>query len=138
MFRRLCATRGVQARFSSDVAMHVYARAVQNTLDVVCDVLDEKSDRNAVIEDVAPSSGVLEIVVENVGTYILNRQEPKKQLWMSSPLSGPSQFSMCIEDGAVVWRDYTYKRELYSLLSDEFKSILKEDVAFPPVLASSA
>ena len=38
------------------------------------------------------SAGVLTLVVEGVGTYVLNKQPPNKQIWLSSPVSGPKRY----------------------------------------------
>jgi frataxin len=37
-------------------------------------------------------SGVLSITVDGVGEYVLNKQPPAKQIWLSSPVSGPKRF----------------------------------------------
>jgi frataxin len=31
-----------------------------------------------------------------VGTYVINKQPPNKQIWLSSPKSGPKRFDWCI------------------------------------------
>lgn len=33
--------------------------------------------------------GVLTLNLGSHGTYVINKQSPNKQIWMSSPLSGP-------------------------------------------------
>ncbi|KAL3479852.1 hypothetical protein BJX99DRAFT_53039 [Aspergillus californicus] len=43
------------------------------------------------------SAGVLNISVPGVGTYVLNKQPPNKQIWLSSPISGPKQFDWVVE-----------------------------------------
>lgn len=30
------------------------------------------------------------------GTYVINKQPPNKQIWLSSPLSGPKRYDWCI------------------------------------------
>ena len=37
----------------------------------------------------ALSQGVLTLNLGSHGTYVINKQAPNKQIWMSSPLSGP-------------------------------------------------
>ena len=49
-------------------------------------------DENTVVDDVNYSSGVLKLDFnseEGKKTYVLNKQAPNKQLWLSSPFSGP-------------------------------------------------
>lgn len=45
-------------------------------------------------------AGVLNITAPGIGTYVLNKQPPNKQIWLSSPLSGPKRFDwVVIGDG---------------------------------------
>ena len=37
-------------------------------------------------------SGVLNLTLPPYGTYVLNKQPPNLQIWMSSPVSGPTRF----------------------------------------------
>ena len=30
----------------------------------------------------------------NVGTYVINKQTPNKQIWLSSPISGPKRYDL--------------------------------------------
>lgn len=41
-------------------------------------------------------AGVLNITVPGVGTYVLNKQPPNKQIWLSSPLSGPKRYDWVV------------------------------------------
>ena len=36
------------------------------------------------------------ITVTNKGTYVLNKQPPNKQIWLSSPISGPKRYDWCV------------------------------------------
>lgn len=42
-------------------------------------------------------AGVLNISVPAIGTYVLNKQPPNKQIWLSSPISGPKRFDWIVE-----------------------------------------
>jgi frataxin len=37
-------------------------------------------------------AGVFSITLPNVGTYVINKQPPNKQIWLSSPISGPKRY----------------------------------------------
>ena len=37
-------------------------------------------------------AGVLSITLPPSGTYIINKQPPNKQIWLSSPISGPKRY----------------------------------------------
>ena len=60
---------------------------LQNLSDHIDELMD--ADSNSIIEDVNYSSGVLKLDMTNGKTYVLNKQAPNKQLWLSSPFSGP-------------------------------------------------
>lgn len=42
--------------------------------------------------DLNEKEGVLSYKIKNLGEYILNKQPPLKQIWSSSPISGPKRF----------------------------------------------
>jgi len=41
-------------------------------------------------------AGVLTIETPSAGTYVLNKQPPNKQIWLSSPISGPKRFDFVV------------------------------------------
>ena len=53
------------------------------------DLLDSRADEES---DVTLASGVLTLSLEGHGTYVINKQSPNRQIWLSSPISGPSRF----------------------------------------------
>jgi len=42
--------------------------------------------------DVEYSQGVITLNLGSLGTYVINKQTPNRQLWMSSPVSGPVRY----------------------------------------------
>lgn len=38
------------------------------------------------------------ITHNDIGTYVINKQPPNKQIWLSSPISGPKRYDWCVED----------------------------------------
>ncbi|KOS45498.1 hypothetical protein ACN38_g3586 [Penicillium nordicum] len=51
------------------------------------------------------SAGVLNISVPALGTYVLNKQPPNKQIWLSSPISGPKRYDWIVEG------DYMHEKQ---------------------------
>jgi frataxin len=39
---------------------------------------------------------VLEVNVDAKGIFVLNKQPPNKQIWLSSPISGPKRFDWVV------------------------------------------
>jgi frataxin len=42
-------------------------------------------------------AGVLNITIPAIGTYVLNKQPPNRQIWLSSPISGPKRYDWILE-----------------------------------------
>ncbi|KAF8451395.1 hypothetical protein BGX38DRAFT_1091782, partial [Terfezia claveryi] len=53
--------------------------------------------------DVEFSAGVLTVVVEGKGTWVVNKQPPNRQMWLSSPISGPKRFDWVVDGDGGRW-----------------------------------
>jgi frataxin len=77
--------------------------------------------------DVQYSSGVLTVKLgAELGTYVLNKQTPNLQIWLSSPKSGPKRFDF-------LNNTWIYKRtgeSLHELLSREISEGLRVQADF--------
>jgi len=74
-------------------------------------------------------SGVLTLNLGPHGTYVVNKQPPNKQIWLSSPFSGPKRYDYIEgEDKWVYSRD---GRTLHSLLSDELSTAFGRHIEVP-------
>ncbi|PKS07033.1 hypothetical protein jhhlp_005630 [Lomentospora prolificans] len=51
---------------------------------------DLQEERDEV--DVEFAAGVMTIFIPMAGTYVINKQPPNKQIWLSSPISGPKRY----------------------------------------------
>ena len=60
--------------------------------------------------DLVSEMGVLTIKLGPHGTYVINKQTPNRQIWMSSPVSGPLRYDY--DSQRRVWY---YKRDGHSL-----------------------
>lgn len=69
------------------------------------------------------SQGVLTLNTTK-GTYVINRQPPTKQMWLSSPLTGPNRYDL-IGGQWVSLRDHG---KLTELLSRELSEILETEL----------
>ena len=64
--------------------------------DFLVDLMTELEDLDEVAGDafeVDYAQGVLTCVIDPAHTYVINKQRPNKQIWFSSPLSGPRRLS---------------------------------------------
>jgi len=67
------------------------------------------------------------------GTWVVNKQAPSRQLWWSSPLSGPLRFDLVSNDDpeARVWHNGRRDVELNALLRTEMDATLGVEVEVP-------
>ena len=74
--------------------------------------------------------GVLTISLgSSYGTYVINRQTPNKQIWLSSPISGPKRYDLVLKDNGF----WVYKHDgvtLHRLLQNEISKIVDIEVDF--------
>lgn len=82
-----------------------YHNKADDTLESIQDLFDELLEDGLLVtsttgdddEEIAEfeasySSGVLTIKLGHHGTWVLNKQTPNKQIWWSSPVSGPRRY----------------------------------------------
>jgi len=113
--------------FSKSLCKQDYEKFSDTTLDSLTEFFDEVAETCDVPSDfdVICESGVLTICVsQSVGTYVINKQAPNKQIWLSSPISGPKRYDFV--DGS--WKYLNDGKYLYQLLEEEFSQHLKVKV----------
>ena len=104
-------------------ALNQYHALADETLEELNEKLEMLlEDRYESGADVSLSSGVLTVVVDSKNTYVINKQTPNRQIWMSSPLTGPIRFDL--KDGK--WIDRHSNKELSSHLKEELGQLLKK------------
>ncbi|XP_017042094.1 frataxin homolog, mitochondrial [Drosophila ficusphila] len=130
---RLELTGPNRRRFSSQIEADcsldsaTYERVCSDTLDALSDYFEELTENATELQgtDVAYGDGVLTVNLgQKHGTYVINRQTPNKQIWLSSPTSGPKRFDFV---GTVEAGRWIYKhsgQSLHELLQEEIPGIL--------------
>ncbi|GFO37835.1 frataxin, mitochondrial [Plakobranchus ocellatus] len=108
---------------ASPVSEANYEAYAEETLDSLTEFFEDLPETEQCNEeyDCAYGSGVLTIHLgSHEGTFVINKQTPNKQIWLSSPLSGPKRYDYV--DGQWIYlRDGT---SLHRLLEIEISSIL--------------
>ncbi|KAG7397033.1 hypothetical protein PHYBOEH_001311 [Phytophthora boehmeriae] len=82
---------------------------IQSWLDGIEEMLEES--------DIMFSQGVLKIDLGEHGTWVINRQVPNRQIWWSSPISGPRRYEYDATNGT--WLNTRDQGELMELLRAE-------------------
>ncbi len=108
--------------FATNIELSDFIRKVDDTLNDITDQLDELD--LDITDNIALAGGVLKLSFANTRHYVLNIQRPNKQLWFSSPFSGPQRFEYDSESNT--WKNIRDNKELYSILNEEINVILKE------------
>ncbi|CAB1102317.1 unnamed protein product [Ectocarpus sp. CCAP 1310/34] len=82
--------QGMSSTTMSEQEFHSVAdEALEEIHDAVEEALEEGFEDDF---DCTMSQGVLNIIVGDRGTWVLNKQSPNRQIWWSSPISGPMRF----------------------------------------------
>uniref|UniRef100_A0A2A4JJF3 ferroxidase n=1 Tax=Heliothis virescens TaxID=7102 RepID=A0A2A4JJF3_HELVI len=116
----------------SEVDQAVFEEICNETLESLCDYFEELVDASPNLKgaDVTFSDGVLTVALgSKYGTYVINRQTPNKQIWLSSPVSGPKRYDLVLKDGG----HWVYKHDgisLHKLLQQEISKIVTNKVEF--------
>ncbi|KAH8548779.1 hypothetical protein BGW37DRAFT_514448 [Umbelopsis sp. PMI_123] len=111
----------------SDLSTGEYHKVADHTLEEILEVLETIGDERDIDGfDVEYSQGVLTLKLGSKGTYVLNKQPPNKQIWLSSPRSGPKRYDYDATHGK-----WFYARDNHTIdevLNEELSDILKIDV----------
>lgn len=76
--------------------------------------------------DIDYGNQVLTVKFGNLGTYVLNKQTPNRQIWMSSPVSGPSRFDW--DPTAEAWIYRRTKAKLLETLENEIQQLCGDPI----------
>ena len=80
-------------RMASQISEAEYHQIADRTLEDMAEALESWLEDAALEDsDIELSQGVLTLKLGELGTYVINKQTPNKQIWMSSPVSGPVRY----------------------------------------------
>ncbi|KAF4110243.1 frataxin, mitochondrial [Onychostoma macrolepis] len=110
-----------------DLTETEYERLADETLDALADYFEDLTDESftGMDYDIVFSNGVLTLKVgSDHGTYVINKQTPNRQIWLSSPTSGPKRYDWTGER----WVYAHDGMALHNLLSKELSIIFKSNI----------
>ncbi|VDN58320.1 unnamed protein product [Dracunculus medinensis] len=132
LIQRIVSTIGIISRRKTESGSRTliseleYHKEADKLLEKLNDYLDSFPDKFSCDDyfDINYSMGVLTAKISSsIGVYIINKQTPSRQIWLSSPISGPKRFDF-------INRKWIYPREnicIDSLLNQEFRKIFNTD-----------
>ncbi|KAJ2083566.1 hypothetical protein H4R24_000729 [Coemansia sp. RSA 988] len=114
----------------SELTDHEYGKVAEDTLCKLVLFLEDFSDDLDVDEfDVEYSQGVLTLSIGHAGTYVINKQPPNKQIWLSSPISGPERYDF--DQSKNAWFCRHTDESLGAFLTRELSGVLEEELELP-------
>eukprot|EP00897_Mesotaenium_endlicherianum_P002330 jgi/Mesen1/2124/ME000152S01215 len=108
----------------SEATFHKLSDDVLHRLQENLDELGDELEIDAF--DCSLSQGVLTVRLGDHGTYVINKQTPNRQIWLSSPLSGPARFDY--DQSSKKWIYRRKKFILPDLLEEELTKLLDHDI----------
>ncbi|KAI4241782.1 MAG: hypothetical protein L6R40_004328 [Gallowayella cf. fulva] len=78
-----------------NLSVDQYHRLADEYIDNLVAHLEELQEERRDV-DCEYSAGVLNLDFPPAGTYVLNKQPPNKQIWLSSPISGPKRYDYVV------------------------------------------
>ncbi|KAM9330693.1 frataxin, mitochondrial [Gastrophryne carolinensis] len=110
--------RGGTQTSNSELDETTYEKLASETLYSLAEFFEDLADEpfTPYEYDVSFGNGVLTVKIGgDIGTYVINKQTPNKQIWLSSPSSGPKRYDW-------TGRTWIYSHDgvsLYQLLEKE-------------------
>lgn len=134
----------LETEAASDLSEQHYHLIADDTFDALMDdFLGEVEDNDDLDDvDINYSQGVMAIKLGPPhGTWVINKQTPNRQIWWSSPISGPMRYELpddidvqeaIDEEDPVVlvsrWKNTKDGSDLLYRLRDELKSVINIDI----------
>lgn len=140
--------------FISELTPTQYLKICEETLDSLCEYFEELVETAAHLSDADVTYGVCMLIRRYMndihacdlhlwdiclqdgvltvqfgkphGTYVINRQTPNKQIWLSSPKSGPKRYDFI--NGQWIYRHDG--KTIHKLLDNEIPAIVRNQVCF--------
>ncbi|KAH7090706.1 hypothetical protein FB567DRAFT_558866 [Paraphoma chrysanthemicola] len=103
----------------TEISTTEFHERADHYLNELVERLEEAQEKDPQIE-VEYSAGVLEVKAKE-HSYVLNKQPPNRQIWLSSPVSGPKRFDWVVKQEGMNFKegsgqgDWVYLRDGSSL-----------------------
>ncbi|KAL8765667.1 MAG: hypothetical protein Q9209_007347 [Squamulea sp. 1 TL-2023] len=89
------ASSSVAPSTPEPITIDEFHRLADHYIDLLVSKLEELQEERRDV-DCEYSAGVLNLEFPPAGTYVFNKQPPNKQIWLSSPISGPKRYDYVV------------------------------------------
>eukprot|EP00041_Stephanoeca_diplocostata_P028488 m.809461 g.809461 ORF g.809461 m.809461 type:complete len:202 (+) comp23383_c1_seq16:311-916(+) len=109
-----------------------FHKIADETLEQLSDELNDIADSHpqGYEFDVDFGDAVLTVDLADHGTYVINKQTPNQQIWLSSPTSGPKRYDFDMSTNTWVYSHDNVT--LHARLSTELSAALGQNLVFEP------
>lgn len=116
------STGPVAVDYSSLLQEDEFHNLADSTINHLLEKIEEYGDSVEIDGfDIDYGNQVLTVKFGDLGIYVLNKQTPNRQIWMSSPVSGPSRFDW--DQNAQAWVYRRTKEYLFKILESELTQL---------------
>lgn len=122
---------GVGGILDSNWSEHEFMQVAETSLELIFETVSKCGfNPSTGLDDFDAdlSQGVLTINLGSHGTYVLNTQTPNRQIWLSSPLSGPWRYAW--HPNRAEWVSSRDGHSLARRLAEEFSDAFEQTVSF--------
>ncbi|KAK3098420.1 hypothetical protein FSP39_019278 [Pinctada imbricata] len=113
--------------YHPELSSNDYEVVADETLDSLTEFFEDLPERLRCDEeyDTSYGSGVLTVKISNKwGTYVINKQTPNKQVWLSSPKSGPKRYDFM--EGTWIYKHDG--KTLHQVLTEEISEAMGTEI----------
>lgn len=112
----------------AEAEFHRVADATLERLETVLGLAIESLQEEQGEElDLSLAMGVLTVRLASRGTYVINKQTPNRQLWWSSPVSGPRRYGW--DSGSCRWKSTRDGHDMLHALQAELAKLIGRPLA---------
>ncbi|KAF2404936.1 Frataxin [Trichodelitschia bisporula] len=79
----------------TELSMEDYHRRADELMETLYTRLEKRQEESGDV-DAEYHDGVMNIDTPKIGTFVINKQPPSRQIWLSSPISGPKRFDFVL------------------------------------------
>ncbi|KAI7871883.1 Frataxin-like domain-containing protein, partial [Spinellus fusiger] len=109
------------------LSTETYHKIADTTLECMVDKVEALGEEVVLNGfDIEYSQGVMTLNLGEHGTYVVNKQPPTRQLWLSSPKSGPKRFDY--DASTQTWFYHRDSQTLDRVLNSELSDIFHQPV----------
>jgi len=105
------------------ISKAVFDKETDFILEDLCEKIETQLQEKTFHQDfdVTYGDGILTVKLGTLGTYVINKQTPNRQIWISSPVSGPKRYNFDISKKN--WINTRHGHELREFLRKELKEL---------------